>query len=151
MVYSSVLRTLAAQALSLFPSKFHWPHKRIEGIVRPGGCVRAWWLQLNVWLGQRFWLQFPASTGHLYFSFTSMHQNMSSQTRTPPFPTDGHLFSWGQNSRSQLGHSSDSPSVSTPRVIKALEGVPVTQVATGGRHCFVLSVSGAVYGWGKNE
>ena len=85
------------------------------------------------------------------FSFTSIHQNMSSQTRTLPFSTDGRLFSWGQNSRSQLGHSSDSSSISTPCVIKALEGVPVTQIATGGRHCFVLSVSGAVYGWGKNE
>ena len=75
---------------------------------------------------------------------------MSSQTHCL-FSTDGRLFSWGQNSRSQLGHSADSSSVSAPCVVKTLEGVPVAQIAAGGRHNFVLSVSGAVYGWGKNE
>ena len=67
------------------------------------------------------------------------------------FLLDGHLFSWGQNTWSQLGHSPGVASVPTPVKIYLLEALPVAQIAAGQRHSFVLSVSGAVFGWGKNK
>ncbi|KAM5191529.1 putative E3 ubiquitin-protein ligase HERC3 [Mantella aurantiaca] len=64
---------------------------------------------------------------------------------------DGQLFTWGQNSHGQLGLGQEFSSQSSPQRVKSLEGIPVAQVTAGGFHSFALSLSGAVFGWGKNN
>ncbi|KAL7982105.1 hypothetical protein Chor_001162 [Crotalus horridus] len=64
---------------------------------------------------------------------------------------DGRVFSWGQNIHGQLGLGKGLPSQATPCNISSLAGIPVAQVAAGGAHSFVLSHSGVVYGWGRNN
>ncbi|KAG8134394.1 putative E3 ubiquitin-protein, partial [Naja naja] len=63
---------------------------------------------------------------------------------------DGQFFTWGQNNHGQLGLGKEFPSQDTPQRVRSLDGVPLSQVAAGGAHSFALSLSGAVFGWGKN-
>ncbi|XP_069599640.1 probable E3 ubiquitin-protein ligase HERC3 isoform X2 [Ranitomeya imitator] len=63
---------------------------------------------------------------------------------------DGQLFSWGQNTHGQLGLGQGIAQQSSPQRVKSLEGIPLAQVTAGGYHSFALSLSGAVFGWGKN-
>lgn len=67
-----------------------------------------------------------------------------------PFPSDGQFFAWGQNNHGQLGLGKEFPSQASPQRVKSLDGIPLAQVAAGGAHSFALSLSGAVFGWGKN-
>ncbi|XP_067840547.1 probable E3 ubiquitin-protein ligase HERC4 [Heptranchias perlo] len=64
---------------------------------------------------------------------------------------DGQLFAWGQNTHGQLGLGAEKRSPSSPQCVKTLAGIPLAQVAAGGAHSFALSVSGAVFGWGRNN
>ena len=64
---------------------------------------------------------------------------------------DGRVFAWGSNTSGQLGVASREEFASTPVELKSLRGLPLSQVVCGGYHSFGLSVSGALYGWGKNR
>ena len=64
---------------------------------------------------------------------------------------DGRVFAWGSNTYGQLGVASCETCAATPVEVKALRGLPLSQVVCGGYHSFGLSVSGALYGWGKNR
>uniref|UniRef100_A0A8C5BRH2 HECT and RLD domain containing E3 ubiquitin protein ligase 3 n=1 Tax=Gadus morhua TaxID=8049 RepID=A0A8C5BRH2_GADMO len=64
---------------------------------------------------------------------------------------DGQLFTWGQNTNGQLGLGKGEPSSLTPQPLKSLAGIPLAQISAGGDHSFALSLSGAVFGWGKNS
>ncbi|XP_050801438.1 E3 ISG15--protein ligase HERC5-like [Gopherus flavomarginatus] len=64
---------------------------------------------------------------------------------------DGRVFSWGQNTHGQLGLGQEIPSQHSPQHVTSLSGIPVAQVAAGGGHTFALSLSGVVYGWGRNN
>ena len=64
---------------------------------------------------------------------------------------DGRVFVWGSNTSGQLGIASREEFASTPVELKTLRGLPLSQVVCGGYHSFGLSVSGALYGWGKNR
>ncbi|XP_015266275.1 PREDICTED: probable E3 ubiquitin-protein ligase HERC3 [Gekko japonicus] len=64
---------------------------------------------------------------------------------------DGQFFAWGQNNHGQLGLGKEFPSQPSPQRVKSLDGIPLAQVAAGGAHSFALSLSGAVFGWGKNS
>ncbi|KAF5898054.1 putative E3 ubiquitin-protein ligase HERC4, partial [Clarias magur] len=63
---------------------------------------------------------------------------------------DGQLFTWGQNTSGQLGLGKGEPSSPSPRHLKSLCGIPLAQISAGGDHSFVLSLSGAVFSWGRN-
>ncbi|XP_078065282.1 putative E3 ubiquitin-protein ligase HERC3 [Mustelus asterias] len=64
---------------------------------------------------------------------------------------DGELFAWGQNTYGQLGLGTQEASQSVPQSVISLTGMPVAQITAGGEHSFALSVSGAVFGWGRNN
>ncbi|XP_062852464.1 probable E3 ubiquitin-protein ligase HERC3 [Trichomycterus rosablanca] len=64
---------------------------------------------------------------------------------------DGQLFLWGQNTNGQLGLGKDEPKSLAPQPLKSLCGIPLAQISAGGDHSFALSLSGAVFGWGKNS
>ncbi|KAM6402234.1 putative E3 ubiquitin-protein ligase HERC3 [Pluvialis apricaria] len=63
----------------------------------------------------------------------------------------GELFTWGQNTHGQLGVESQTTLVSEPQPVKRLKGISLAQIAAGGAHSAVVSLSGAVYSWGKND
>ncbi|BES87517.1 e3 ubiquitin-protein ligase [Nesidiocoris tenuis] len=62
----------------------------------------------------------------------------------------GELYAWGANDHGQLGIGRRSSVVPIPMVIASLHGLPLSYIACGANHTFVVSKSGAVYGWGKN-
>ncbi|CAD7081549.1 unnamed protein product [Hermetia illucens] len=64
---------------------------------------------------------------------------------------NGQLFAWGLNSYGQLGIGSTSEKVMRPTEVKSLAGIPIAFIACGANHSFVISKSGAVFGWGKNS
>uniref|UniRef100_A0A671XKX4 HECT and RLD domain containing E3 ubiquitin protein ligase 4 n=1 Tax=Sparus aurata TaxID=8175 RepID=A0A671XKX4_SPAAU len=61
------------------------------------------------------------------------------------------IFSWGQNRYGQLGLGINGQSISTPQIIQSLQGIPFAQISAGGAHSFALTLSGAVFGWGRNK
>ncbi|NXX86085.1 HERC5 ligase, partial [Urocolius indicus] len=63
----------------------------------------------------------------------------------------GELFTWGQNSHGQLGVGSQTALIRQPQLVGRLKGIPLTQIAAGGAHSVVVSLSGFVYSWGKND
>uniref|UniRef100_A0A674PBJ8 HECT and RLD domain containing E3 ubiquitin protein ligase 4 n=1 Tax=Takifugu rubripes TaxID=31033 RepID=A0A674PBJ8_TAKRU len=63
----------------------------------------------------------------------------------------GQVFSWGQNQFGQLGLGMHGSSISTPQIIQSLQGIPFAQLSAGGAHSFAITLSGAVFGWGRNK
>ncbi|XP_072351450.1 probable E3 ubiquitin-protein ligase HERC4 isoform X2 [Scyliorhinus torazame] len=63
----------------------------------------------------------------------------------------GQLFAWGQNTCGQLGIDTNGASQPVPQCVTSLTGMPVAQITAGGEHSFALSLSGAVFGWGRND
>ncbi|NXN57794.1 HERC5 ligase, partial [Rynchops niger] len=63
----------------------------------------------------------------------------------------GELFTWGQNTHGQLGVGSQTTIILQPQLVERLKGIPLAQIAAGGAHSAAVSLSGAVYSWGKND
>ncbi|XP_024118863.1 probable E3 ubiquitin-protein ligase HERC4, partial [Oryzias melastigma] len=42
-------------------------------------------------------------------------------------------------------------SISVPQHLQSLQGIPFAKIAAGGAHSFALTLSGAVFGWGRNK
>ncbi|KAK2841856.1 hypothetical protein Q5P01_012056 [Channa striata] len=64
---------------------------------------------------------------------------------------DGRVFTWGQDCNGQLGLGKKGTDASSPQHLRSLSDIPLVQVAAGGEHSFALSVSGGVFGWGRND
>ena len=65
--------------------------------------------------------------------------------------TDGQVFTWGRDSRGQLGLGKSKAGTSSPKHLQSLSAIPLVQIAAGGEQSFALSVSGGVFGWGSNN
>ncbi|NXP29456.1 HERC5 ligase, partial [Scytalopus superciliaris] len=63
----------------------------------------------------------------------------------------GELFTWGQNAHGQLGVGSQTTFIPEAQLVKRLKGIPLAHIAAGGAHSTAVSLSGAVYSWGKND
>ncbi|KFZ57880.1 E3 ISG15--protein ligase HERC5, partial [Podiceps cristatus] len=66
-------------------------------------------------------------------------------------PEGGELFTWGQNGHGQLGIGSQTAFITQPQLVERLKGISLAQIAAGGAHSAAVSLSGAVYSWGKND
>nr|XP_035951531.1 RCC1 domain-containing protein 1 isoform X2 [Halichoerus grypus] len=62
----------------------------------------------------------------------------------------GQVFSWGQGRHGQLGHGT-LEAEPEPRLLEALQGLPMAEVAAGGWHSVCVSQTGDIYIWGWNE
>nr|XP_014095758.1 probable E3 ubiquitin-protein ligase HERC4 [Bactrocera oleae] len=65
----------------------------------------------------------------------------------------GALYAWGSNIYGQLGISppNELAHSTSPRLVDSLLGIPIAFIACGGNHSFIISKSGAVFGWGCNN
>ncbi|XP_070828128.1 probable E3 ubiquitin-protein ligase HERC4 [Chaetodon trifascialis] len=64
---------------------------------------------------------------------------------------DGQVYAWGQDSRGQLGLGKRELGASSPQHLQSLSAIPLVQIAAGGEQSFATSVSGGVFGWGRND
>ncbi|XP_037689007.1 RCC1 domain-containing protein 1 isoform X2 [Choloepus didactylus] len=62
----------------------------------------------------------------------------------------GQVFSWGGGRHGQLGHGTLEAELE-PRLLEALQGLPMAEVAAGGWHSVCVSETGDLYVWGWNE
>ncbi|XP_029411833.1 RCC1 domain-containing protein 1 isoform X2 [Nannospalax galili] len=62
----------------------------------------------------------------------------------------GQVFSWGGGRHGQLGHGTLEAELE-PRLLEALHGLPIAEVAAGGWHSVCVSETGDIYIWGWNE
>ncbi|XP_041852105.1 probable E3 ubiquitin-protein ligase HERC3 [Melanotaenia boesemani] len=63
----------------------------------------------------------------------------------------GQVYTWGQDSRGQLGLGNRNAQVTSPQQLRSLSAIPLVQITAGGEQSFALSVSGGVLGWGRND
>ena len=66
-------------------------------------------------------------------------------------PTDGQVYTWGQDSSGQLGLGKRELGANSPQHLRSLSTIPLVQIAAGGEQSFALSVSGGVFSWGRNN
>nr|XP_033815170.1 E3 ISG15--protein ligase HERC5-like isoform X2 [Geotrypetes seraphini] len=64
---------------------------------------------------------------------------------------DGQLFAWGENTHGQLGLGDWFSPQLKPKLVRDLQSSPLAQITAGGEHNIALSISGAVYSWGRNS
>uniref|UniRef100_A0A3B5ASG4 HECT domain-containing protein n=1 Tax=Stegastes partitus TaxID=144197 RepID=A0A3B5ASG4_9TELE len=81
------------------------------------------------------------------FPLTARHQDKCSGGSS----TDGQVYTWGQNSRGQLGLGKISSGSGSPQHVRSLAEIPLVQVAAGGDQSFSLTVSGGLICWGRND
>lgn len=63
---------------------------------------------------------------------------------------DGTVWTWGDNTFSQLGDGSDGTRARiVPRPVQGLSGV--TTIGAGARHSFAVGSKGTVWTWGRNS
>ena len=65
----------------------------------------------------------------------------------------GQLYTWGDNQFGQLGigPAAVGKKVAVPSPLDCLNPLPIRSIACGAHHSFIVSHSGAVYAWGKNN
>ena len=63
----------------------------------------------------------------------------------------GSLWSAGKNDYGQLGIGNSASELSNLNLIGSLKGIPFQQVTAGSWHSFAVSLSGTVFGWGRND
>lgn len=64
---------------------------------------------------------------------------------------DGKVYVMGNNDYGQLGLGTTKNIVAQPVYLKSLQGIPVMQIACGAYHSMVLTVSGNIFSFGKND
>ncbi|KAM9385949.1 putative E3 ubiquitin-protein ligase HERC3 isoform 3-T3 [Pholidichthys leucotaenia] len=86
-----------------------------------------------------------------YFSDKPVSQVSCGNQHSVVLTEDGEVFTWGQDSRGQLGLGTVGNGNSSPQHVRPLSNIPVVQIAAGGQQSFALSDSGGVFSWGRNN
>ncbi|XP_072386929.1 E3 ubiquitin-protein ligase HERC2 [Diabrotica undecimpunctata] len=63
---------------------------------------------------------------------------------------DNDVYSWGEGDDGKLGHGNRF-SCETPKLIEALQGYEIIDIACGGAHSAAITSSGHLYTWGKGR
>ncbi|XP_052829652.1 E3 ubiquitin-protein ligase HERC2 isoform X3 [Octopus bimaculoides] len=63
---------------------------------------------------------------------------------------EGEVFTWGEGEDGKLGHGIKIP-CDRPRMVEALRGKEVIDIAAGGAHSACITASGELYTWGKGR
>ena len=67
---------------------------------------------------------------------------------------DGAIYTWGSNLHGQLGHGAINTIcniVNVPKWVESIRPLNFTKISAGGAHTYALTISGALFGWGKNR
>lgn len=64
--------------------------------------------------------------------------------------SEGHVYSWGEGDDGKLGHG-NRLSVDRPKLIEALLGTEIVDIACGGHHSAAINSAGLLYTWGKGN
>lgn len=64
---------------------------------------------------------------------------------------EGAVYTWGSNFYGQLGLGNVAGNRDNPQIVSSLRSLAMSQIQAGGNHSFCLTVSGALFGWGKNS
>ncbi|XP_037538558.1 probable E3 ubiquitin-protein ligase HERC4 [Nematolebias whitei] len=64
---------------------------------------------------------------------------------------DGQVYTWGRDSRGQLGLGRRKSGAESPQHLWSLSSIPVVRISARWEQSFALSVSGGVFGWGRND
>lgn len=80
-----------------------------------------------------------------YFHTALIVKSIESPSSSPT-----RVYTWGWGEHGQLGHGSVDDEV-VPRVVSALNGVNVAQMACGGAHTMLIDHSNQCYGFGNTE
>lgn len=70
-------------------------------------------------------------------------------SHTLAIDADGEVWSWGLNTKGQLGLGHNNPTV-RPQKVNFSKGVKIIEVAAGGAHSVAIDRDGKVYTWGWN-
>ncbi|KAG5897066.1 hypothetical protein JTB14_025882 [Gonioctena quinquepunctata] len=63
---------------------------------------------------------------------------------------DNDVYSWGEGDDGKLGHGTRT-SCETPKLIEAIQGYEVIDIACGGAHSAAITSTGHLYTWGKGR
>eukprot|EP00966_Prymnesium_polylepis_P224066 5183240-Prymnesium_polylepis.1 len=69
---------------------------------------------------------------------------------TAAIDENGALLTWGSSTWDQCAHCGP-PEEKEPKVVSALEGVPIASIACAEDHMVALGANGAVYSWGRDS
>ncbi|XP_043274810.1 E3 ubiquitin-protein ligase HERC2 isoform X2 [Venturia canescens] len=64
--------------------------------------------------------------------------------------SEGHVYSWGEGDDGKLGHG-NKLSFDRPKLIEALLGTEIIDIACGGHHSAAINSAGLLYTWGKGR
>ena len=64
--------------------------------------------------------------------------------------SEGHVYSWGEGDDGKLGHG-NRLSYDRPKLIDALLGTEIVDIACGGHHSAAITSAGWLYTWGKGR
>ncbi|XP_015113813.1 E3 ubiquitin-protein ligase HERC2 [Diachasma alloeum] len=64
--------------------------------------------------------------------------------------SEGHVYSWGEGDDGKLGHG-NRMSYDRPKLVEALLGTEIVDIACGGHHSAAVSGAGLLYTWGKGR
>jgi len=127
------------------------PQKRGRGgIDGRGTYVSMWGAGYSGQLGGKF------NRGQKKYSDKPMMIELEAVVRqiecgglhTAAVTESGDVYTWGDDSKDQLGHSHDPSLERVPRHVSGMEAYFIVQIACGGSHTLALSDSGLMFSWG---
>ncbi|KAM9329530.1 putative E3 ubiquitin-protein ligase HERC6 [Gastrophryne carolinensis] len=116
------------------------------------GNIFTWGEGLHGQLGsEKFPKQTPIPRRIPGFSDIKIIQVACGHYHTVALSEDSGVYTWGRNDAGQLGLGKQIDQQGSPQLVKSLRGIPLLQITAGGSQSFALSMSGIVFGWGKNN